>query len=971
MAAVTGAPEPTNERARQSELDSYGVVDTPPEPAFERLVALAARMLETPMSMVTLIDGERQWFKARVGLEPQEGPRKFAFCAHTILSNELLVVEDARHDPRFEGNPWVVGPPFVRFYAGAPLITPAGLRIGAFAVMDPRARPFAAPERALLRDLAALAMDELELRQKNLAARELHSATEKRTGGELRRALERLELVARATSDVVWDWDLVSDGVWWNQNFSSTFGYALDEIGRDITSWTARVHPDDCTRVVEGIHRLIDSGGESWSGEYRFRRRDGTWADILDRGYVIHEGGRPVRMIGAMMDVTGRRRNEKAQAALYRIAEAASVDSDMDGFFRSVHRIVGELMFAPNLFVAIYDAAAQTVAFPYAVDERGETSSGPIALRRGLTDYILRTGQSLLLRTRADFDALAATGQVELVGEASESWLGVPLRTQERTVGVLATQLYGSVAPYEQRDLDLLQFVSTQVAHAIARKQAEAELRASEQRFRALIEHSSDAIAVLSQEGEALYRSPVARRMLGLRPDTAPRIFDVVHPDDLAEVRAKFSEALASPGLSVELKSRARSSDGKYGELEVVLTNLLADPAVRGVVLNFRDVSERTSMEARLRMADRMASVGTLAAGVAHEINNPLAYVVANLGYVGDALARTPGELARQELVEAVREAQDGAERVRRIVRDMKMFSRGDDEVPGPVDVRLVIDAAANVAWNEIRHRARLVKDHAHELPCAQATESRLGQVFLNLLINAAQAIREGSAAENEIRIASRQQGARVIVTVSDTGAGIEPEVLARLFDPFFTTKRSGEGTGLGLFICQNIVTALGGIITVASEPGRGSAFTVELPVAEVTGPSTRKAPDERVAVRRGRVLVIDDEPLIRTVVARTLKQHEVSGETAAQAALERIRAGERFDVILCDVMMPQMSGVDFYALLEKDVPEQAARVVFITGGAFTQAAQQFLDRVTNPKVTKPFDVRDLRALVDARVRAG
>ena len=364
-----------------------------------------------------------------------------------------------------------------------------------------------------------------------------------------------------------------------------------------------------------------------------------------------------------------------------------------------------------------------------------------------------------------------------------------------------------------------------------------------------------------------------------------------------------------------------------------------------------------------------MVSVGTLAAGVAHEINNPLAYVISNLDFVNGALPAQIGaraDLSRDQ-VEALKEAREGAERVRLIVRDLKTFSRADDVDRGPVDVHEVLSASANMAWNEIRHRARLVKHEARGLK-ACGNEARLGQVFLNLLVNAAQSIPEGDAEHNEIRIATRAQDESVIVEVSDTGRGISPEDRPRLFDPFFTTKPVGVGTGLGLYVCQNIVASLGGSITVESEIGRGSTFRVTLPAATSLVAERRPAATAR-SHRRGRILVVDDEPQICSALRRSLPEHDVETAATAAQALSSLRAGSRFDVIFCDLMMPQQTGADFYAALVRETPDQASRIVFLTGGAFSPSSRAFLDSVENPNIEKPFDLVSLRALIGERLR--
>ena len=359
-------------------------------------------------------------------------------------------------------------------------------------------------------------------------------------------------------------------------------------------------------------------------------------------------------------------------------------------------------------------------------------------------------------------------------------------------------------------------------------------------------------------------------------------------------------------------------------------------------------------MQARLLLADRMVSVGTLAAGVAHEINNPLAYVMNSLDLV--ALRRLPPIMARlrvmegeagaaaaelERVVEMIDVAREGAGRMRDIVRDLRTFTRSaDEEKRTLVDVRRVLDASINLAWNEIRHRARLTKSYG-EVPPILADEARLGQVFLNILVNAAQALQVGDAAQNVIRVSTSTDAAgRVVVSVSDTGPGIPPGILDRIFDPFFTTKPVGVGTGLGLWICQGIVTSLGGSVTAESRPGEGAEFRVVLPAAPVVGPESAArspvpAPPERW---RFRLLVVDDETAIgRTLAIALADECDVKTATSGREALEILRSDQEFDVVLCDLMMPDVSGMDVHERIARDRPDVARRFVFVTGGAFTQ----------------------------------
>jgi PAS domain S-box-containing protein len=381
-----------------------------------------------------------------------------------------------------------------------------------------------------------------------------------------------------------------------------------------------------------------------------------------------------------------------------------------------------------------------------------------------------------------------------------------------------------------------------------------------------------------------------------------------------------------------------------------------------------RDVGERREMQERLLLADRLASLGTLAAGMAHEINNPLTYVMANVASLADKLSSlnvNTGELV--ELREELEEVRTGAARIRDIVHDLNVFSRGSK--PGEetlVDVNMAIDFALKVADNEIRHHARVIKTLEPVAPVLGA-ESRLGQVFLNLLVNAAHAIPEGAAALNEVRISSRfdPEAGRVWVEVTDTGQGIAPEDLARIFEPFVTTKPAGRGMGLGLYICHNTVRSMGGDLSVESQVGKGSTFRVSLPAAQ--GPSSPVAGGHELrqkSVRR-HILVVDDELLVVSAIRRFLtRHHDVTISQSARDALERLKNGERFDVVLCDLMMPDVTGMDFQAQLKAEFPEQAKRIIFMTGGAFTPKAQRFLEEERSRSIGKPIDFELLEALM-------
>jgi CheY-like chemotaxis protein len=360
-----------------------------------------------------------------------------------------------------------------------------------------------------------------------------------------------------------------------------------------------------------------------------------------------------------------------------------------------------------------------------------------------------------------------------------------------------------------------------------------------------------------------------------------------------------------------------------------------------------------------------MASLGRLAAGVGHEVNNPLAYVMLNLELAADVLARLPQGRERDELSRALDAAREGSERVRRIVRSLASLGREDDEPHAPVNVHHALDAALRILESRYRHRARPIREYA-ATRLALASEFRLGQVFVNLIANAADAIAEGDVENNSIRLTTADApDGRVTIDVADTGGGIEPAIAQRIFEPFFTTKPVGTGSGLGLSICHGIVSGFGGELALFHTAPGGSVFRVTVPAA----PSAQASAAPRAGeAGTHRVLVVDDEPAVGQIIARALESYEVTvtgSGVEARALCDR----QRFDVILCDVSMPEFDGIDLWEALRAAGAGLERRMAFMTGGAFAQRAREFLSRVPNRTIEKPFGLASLEELVQAVLR--
>ena len=493
----------------------------------------------------------------------------------------------------------------------------------------------------------------------------------------------------------------------------------------------------------------------------------------------------------------------------------------------------------------------------------------------------------------------------------------------------------------------------------------------------ATFESMVDGVLLVGAKGIIQNANGAIARLLGHdRTDLVGKPID----DVLAESEHAFAEGLRDLGTMTPFQSRDTLFRPASGEPILVAVNgsphRSADGALLGIVLVARDDRELKELQAQLQVADRLATMGTVAAGVAHEINNPLAFVMSNLQFVSAEIATLAesGSLSPEriaDVMKALAASREGARRVKNIVGDLRTFSRAESAAPTRVEINTLVESALALVHNELRHHARITKEYG-AAPTVFANEGRLVQVFLNMLQNAAQSIPVGSVDAHEIKIVTGTDASgAAFVSFQDTGCGIPPGQLPHIFDLFFTTKTVGGGTGLGLSICHRIVESAGGKIEVKSTVGVGSVFRIVLPAAkaESTESGGTAAPRRASSVPRLQVLVIDDEPEIGDSIQRLLKDHDVHATRSAAEALAVLRE-RSYDVLLCDLLMPSMTGMDLHAHLMKTRPELAERMIFLTGGPFAHGVREFLASVPNARLDKPFEAEELAAVVESTTRA-
>lgn len=518
----------------------------------------------------------------------------------------------------------------------------------------------------------------------------------------------------------------------------------------------------------------------------------------------------------------------------------------------------------------------------------------------------------------------------------------------------------------QQRE-ELARLVAVRTAQVRDTKQA---LQATQERLKGLAANVPGVLLQFSydpKDGLSLhYVSERSAQLLGLNPERlledSSLLFDLFHPED----RVSFFEQLTHVNMAEEAiltwEGRCRLSGGELHRcFELSARRQSTNHGLWAATLV--DITERRDLQAKVMQADRLATLGTLAAGVAHEINNPLTYTLNNL----QLLLAHERDANQKELLS---EALDGATRVRDIVRSLKTFSRPSHEQFVSVDLHAVLQSSLRIARNSIQHGATIVEEFL-PAPAVRANPQQLGQVFLNLLLNAAQAFGDAQNGGNVISVrAFTDADGYAVIEVSDNGPGIPRSLHHRVFEPFFTTKAHAEGTGLGLYICRDIIAAHDGLIAVRSNEPTGTTFSIRLP--PTSEPANAPASLRATVTRHTglTILIVDDEPLICRSLKRLLQGNTVM---VADRGVDALRLLERqfFDVVFCDLMMPEIDGIDLHAAVSSKDPDQAQRFVFMTGGAFTERAQRFLASVDNRTLEKPVDAESIaRALSRVQRRA-
>jgi len=700
-----------------------------------------------------------------------------------------------------------------------------------------------------------------------------------------------------------------------NPAFARMCGFASpSEMTHSVQNLGADIYADP--QVRGEFKRLIEERGSVENFEYQLRRTDGTKIWVSENARVVRDAnGKIVSYDGTVEDISDHKRAELERQVNFEIIHAVSVTDNLDDLLRLIHLALRKVLYAENCFVALYEPSTGMFHFPFFADQY-DVAPPPQQVGRSCTAYVYRTGRAMLIPQWA-FDKLAEQGEVELVGTASPSWLGVPLRTPAATIGVLVVQHYEDQTAYTERDLEFLASVGGQIALAIERKRAEEKVRDSEARLRVLVEQLPAVLWTVDSGLRFTSALGAGLTRLALKPNqlvgmSLLEYFETADQSFLPIAAHRRAIAGESTTFHIEWKG------GSYACHVEPLRD--AGGQLQGAICMALDITDRRQLEEQLRQSQKMEAVGRLAGGIAHDFNNLLMVIQ---GYADLLAERLP---AGDSLRRNAEQIQTASQRATSLTRQLLAFGRKQMLAPKVLGIQSIVADMEKILFRLIGEDIRLETSCAPNVGLIKADRTQIEQVILNLAVNARDAMPQGgrltieasnvdldaSASHLPVVIAP---GNYVMLAVTDNGFGMDAETQAHIFEPFFTTKEKGKGTGLGLATVYGIVKQSGGYVWVYSEPGRGTSFKIYLPRVEDEQPaSPRERHNEVRPLQRGTetILLVEDETGVRELAREYLRS---SGYTVLEAedghtALElaAMHAGT-IHLLMTDVVMPGISG--------------------------------------------------------------
>ncbi len=778
----------------------------------------------------------------------------------------------------------------------------------------------------------------------------------------------------RCISECVSITDMDNKIIFVNKAFLKTYQYEEHELlGKDISMVRS---PDNNAELVEVILPSTLEGG--WQGELLNRKKDGTDFYVFVSTSIIKDySGRPLALIGITSEKTEQKKLELERQVIFEMTQGMSQSDNLNEFLKSIHQSLKKLLYAENCFVAIYDENTGLFSFPYFVDQL-DPMPEPLAMKHSASSYVYRTGKPLLL-TPEVAQKLEEQNIIELVGSPSPSWIGVPLKTPSKTIGVLVLQHYEEENVYSKRDIQFLYTAASKIAIAIERKQAETVLRESENILRSITDSAHDAIIMIDAAGLVSYWNPAAERILGYTRSEAmgmylhefivPQRFQQAHY--IAFPTFQLTGQGAAVGKTLDLE--ARRKDGNEISVQLSLSAIQINNKWHAVGV-LRDITDQKKIEQALvkakqeaEMANKFKSI--FLANMSHEIRTPLNAII------GFSQLMNRDKMLTDSQKEYNISIIHAGEHLLSLINDILELSKieAGRVVLNPTDIDLfaLLDDIQMIFLERTRSKNLqfLFEKKDDLLQYIVVDEGKLRQIFVNLIGNALKFTEEGGIAVR-VRIDMIGDNKKILVVeVQDSGPGIPMEERDKLFKHFEQTSSGiskGSGTGLGLALSRELAVLMGGDITVTSEVGKGSVFTFQIEVKDGNPNAIEKSSPQGVIGMESsdttyRILVVDDKDDNLKVASDLLKL--VGFET--KEAINGVDAIEKFEswnphLILMDMRMPIMDGYEATRRIKSTDKGQKTPIVALTASTFEDELRKIKELGMQGYIRKPFRENDL-----------